>query len=390
MQVIRIDYHSPEYAPLLMLAVRPLVGQLRANPAVKAVSVWRHWLGGPHLNLGIDVDPEAFASVIYPHAQSALITWLDCNPSRVTLSPEAFAQTSRQLARAENDARPQRPLAANNGVTHVSYDRPPPMGSPELGVIRDRFQANTLDIALDLIALREKARGAFWVNVACAQACAGSLGGGATYRFWPTSMQAHALAFRYRFPQSSEALEQAAGRLAAPVANELRRCCLVEGRYGEGRTTGLLDRWMGALADLERDLGPVVADQRKQLAEFDLYGPELRQAKREELAASDPALAQLSDADFPNRLALHFGILSDLSLAPMRDAVFRTALHLRYRIIINFIYGLFPILGISPFERACLCHTLYRCWHDHFPSDLAASTAAMRALAERALAGEVA
>jgi hypothetical protein len=37
-----------------------------------------------------------------------------------------------------------------------------------------------------------------------------------------------------------------------------------------------------------------------------------------------------------------------------------TKSHLRYRILINFVYGLFPLIGLKPVERAFLCYLIWQ------------------------------
>lgn len=366
-QVVRVESDSSEHQGLLIDAVEPLVIKLRHSHAANDVMAWRHWLRGPHLSLAFLIDDAAQARDAVACALASLRTWRAAHPAR-SLDEAGHLASSAALARTEGDPRNIAPIFPRDAVTLVPYDRPHPAGIAALAEARDRFQARILDCAFDLAAVRTRDRTEFMLTLACMIASVGSVRQDDSFDFWPTSVTAHAHGwFRATHPKANVAVERIAGSMCGPLGEVLDRFALMGRKYGDGERSPLLDAWMSAIADLERDLRGVVGVHRDSLR-----------------AATQASLVDASGSNGHDDYTL-----THPSRRPWRDAAIGSSLHLRFRLLINLIYGVMPLFGVGPAERACLCHALHMTCVDRFPEFWRTAEHSGRALAERAFHGDI-
>lgn len=324
----RINHHQADHGALLRDSVAPLVADIRAREDAR-ILVRPHWSEGPHVLVAMDVDPERFAAEFYEQGRARIERWLRSNPSRAGLDPDAHRRQVLQLSEMEAEpAGPDR-LADDNTVEPGRYERPAPYGIAELGAIRDDFQVRTLDAALNMVARRLDSRPAFMVELATWIASAG-LSGGEDFDFWPISMLAHYEGFLSGYRGLQGSFEGVAAKLRPALEQAWRDNGIIDGaRPPLPAASPDLLAWSAALERLNDALEAVVE-------------------RRDDLRAS----AAMYDSG-GTRSFLHWDGASLKALLSIRA-------HLRYRIMINFVYGLFPLLGLKPAERAFLCYLIWQ------------------------------
>lgn len=332
---LRINHHCDDHGELLRDAVAPLVAEVRAREGLR-ILVRPDWSEGPHLLVAMDVDEDRFLGEIYEPCRRRIELWLQSNPSATRLDPEDYRQRTLVLAQAE--AVPPGPdrLAPNNSVEASRYDRAPPIGLPELAALRDDFQVATLDLCLHLVALRLESRPNFVIELATLVAAAG-LSGSDDYGFWPISMLAHGEAFLSRHKSQRASFDKLTAQFLPALALRWRDMDMAD-PAGRALLTSSseMQTWPAALSVLNHRLAGLIEtlpNLRDSAVRYDLQGRELRPYLNWDSASLKALMA--------------------------------TETHLRYRIMINFVYGLFPLLGLKPVERAFLCHlvwtTVYAC-----------------------------
>jgi Lantibiotic biosynthesis dehydratase C-term len=326
---LRVNHHGADHGELLRDAVAPLVAEVRAREGVP-ILVRPHWSEGPHVLVAMDVDEARFTREIYGPCRERLETWLRSNPSGIHLDPAEYRRQVLLLSETEGEPPGPERLAADNSVEPGWYERAAPYDVAELGAVRDGFQVRTLDLALKLVARRLETRPRFMVELATWVAAVG-LGGGEDFDFWPISMLAHCEVYLSHHPGRRGSFEALAAKLRPALEQSWRDNGIAGGaRLSFASGSPEIQDWLAALDDLNDRLGAVI-ERNQDLGAL--------------AAMSGPAgnLAPLRGWD-------------GASLA----ALMATRLHLRYRLMINFVYGLFPLIGFKPVERVFLCYLIWQ------------------------------
>lgn len=349
---LRINHHRADHGELLRDAVAPLVAQLRVGGTTRLL-VRPHWSEGPHVLVAMDVDEARFAGEIYEPCRERIESWLRSNPSGAQLDPGEYRAQVLKLSELEGEAPGPDRLATDNEVEPGWYQRAAPYGIAELGAIRDDFQIRTLDLSLRLVERRLESRSRLMVELATLVAAAG-LSGGEDFDFWPISMLAHSEVYLTHRPELRQSFEGLTAKLGPELERNWRQCGITaEERLSFESASPDLLNWSAALADLNGQLAATIerrGDLRESAAMYDGTGN------------PRPFL--------------------DWDSASLK-ALMSTGAHLRYRILINFVYGLFPLIGLKPVERAFLC---YLNWHTiaaGAPGLVARADRAVRSAAER-------
>ncbi|HVQ07017.1 MAG TPA: lantibiotic dehydratase C-terminal domain-containing protein [Allosphingosinicella sp.] len=344
---LRINHHCPDHGELLRDAVAPLVAEVRAREGVR-ILVRPHWREGPHVLLAMDVDEERFDREIYPPCRERIQSWLQENPSRTGLDPAEYRRQVLLISDAEREPAGADRLAADNSVERSWYQRAAPYEITELGEVRDQFQVRTLDLALKLVARRLASRSRFMVELATWIAAAG-LSGGEDFDFWPISMLAHSEVYLSHQQSLRKSFENLTAKLRPPLGQSWRDSGIGgANRLSFASGSPELQDWLAALESLNNELGRVIEgsqDLRESAAMFDSGG---------------------NPRPFLN--------WDSASL----KALMNTKSHLRYRILINFVYGLFPLIGLKPVERAFLCYLIWQTIEACAPELIARADRAVR------------
>lgn len=350
---LRINHHCDDHGGLLRDAVAPLVADVRAREGVR-ILVRPHWREGPHVLVAMDVDEQRFSREIYEPCRRRVEFWLRSNPSPTHLDPGEYRRLALALADAEADPPGADRLAPNNSVEADWYDRAPPIGIAELAELRDDFQVDTLDLALRLVAQRLDSRPRFMIELASLIAAAGLCGGG-DYDFWPISMLAHSEAFLSIHKNQRDSFEKLAAKFLPVLAQSWRDHEITD---GDGLTflssSQDLQAWSATLADLNDKLRALIEKLPQLRGSAARFDSQIRDPK--------PYL--------------------DWDSASLK-ALMATDAHMRYRIMINFVYGLFPLIGLKPVERAFLCHLIWKTVESSAPELIARADRSVRAAAGR-------
>jgi hypothetical protein len=298
----------------------------------------------------MDVDNRRFAEELYEPSRARVETWLRSNPSPTHLDPDDYRRLSLLLADAEGVPAGAARLAPNNSVEMGRYDQAPPMSIAELAKLRDDFQVDALDLALQLAALRLESRPRLMVKLATLIAAAGLCGRG-DYDFWPISMLAHSEAFLHLHTKQRAAFERLADQLVPLLEQSWRDRGIVTGAGTAFLSSSPdLQAWSAALDSLNHGLLRLVDTV-----------PQLR-----------------NPAAMPEAQMGALRPYLDWDGASLK-ALMMTPPHLRYRIMINFVYGLFPLIGLKPVERAFLCYLIWNTVERAMPELVARADRAVRA-----------
>ena len=349
---VRINHHRPDAGELLRDAVTPMVAELRARGTTRLL-VRPHWSEGPHVLVASDIDEARFDESVYEPSRERLESWLRANPSGVNLDPAQYRRQVLQLAETEGEPPGPDRLAPDDSIERGWYERAAPYSVPELGAARDEFQMRTLDLALALVARRLEARPRLMVDLATMVAAAG-LSGGEDFDFWPISMLAHCEVYLTHRPGLGASFEELTAKLRPALEENWRRCGITaEDRLSFESASPELRDWSAALADLNRRVAEVIRQR-----------PDLRRS------------AALYEGEARPRPFL------DWDSASLK-ALMSTDAHLRFRIVINYVYGLFPLIGLKPVERPFLCYLLWYTIATGAPGLVARADRAVRTAAER-------
>jgi len=210
---IRIAYHDADKTPLLVGAIGPIVEKLRDFGASRAIFK-PHWRRGPHVDFGLQLDPSATGAGFPERARQAISAWIEANPSTAALDSVPYLQLSMKLATAEGAEGPFLPLLANNSLTALADDRFPPPPDDALAGIRDRFQADTLPLLVQLARLKDD-RARFWGTLAEMMMCVAQFSGPAGMRGGHISYRSHAEGFLSGAPPLRPRFEDFSNELSA-------------------------------------------------------------------------------------------------------------------------------------------------------------------------------
>ncbi len=365
--VIRTVYYERDHTALLLDAIRPLVEELRHRFGLSRILVRPHWVNGPHLDLVMDADAEVFRDAIFPHGAAVLSAWLKAHPSTTVLDEAAFLEQCRAMAVIENEDRPVFPLNPNNTVLAGDYHRAAPLDIAEFGEARDDFLSDSLDVLFEVCAAARNNRGTLFRYVVGLLASVGAVRPNGDYAFWPLSFVAHVQGFLLSNPKAGERFAAAATKLADMITAQLLQLGLSQGTDQAPGDDAILTRWISALRRLDERLKSLVS----------VHHAEINRRR------FPPGVGGGAEPDVPTNLPQPPPELMSNDDVPMFK-VFKTALHMNFRFMINFVYMTLPVVTISGAERACLCYAIAEVCMNRLPDIYARAEERMRALQREA------
>jgi hypothetical protein len=313
---LRINHHAKDHGALILGGIRPALEDMRREGLPVAAALRPHWLHGPHILVGLEVIGDE-AGIQTERAWSALAdgarAWLATAPPRPPLDASAFESRMRALAILEGVRLQPGALHADGDVERGRYAVPDPLDAACLAPPRDRFKADTLDDAFALIALRLESP---------EQARRDGL------NFWPLSLQGQALASGRSLPAAMEALAERVRALRPAVLARIGDAGLFEPARGLDPTLqGWVNRLQRAYDDMLRVVDAAPAD----------FVPGINARA---LRANPPDPASLRNSDRQTIAAMDH---------PTQFA---------YRMLMNFLYDLFPTVGFTPLQRFLVCRLI--------------------------------
>jgi hypothetical protein len=232
-----------------------------------------------------------------------------------------------KLARAEGGEGPFLPLLANNSLVALADDRFTPSPDDPLAEIRDRFQADTLPLLIQLARLRDD-RERFWGTLAEMMMCvaqfsgpAGMLGGHLSYRSHAEGFLSGAAPLRPRFEDFSREL----GERTIAGIEAVRDAFAPDGSFHHADP--LLETWVKHVRVCKSALDRATSDM-----------------SAETLLTHSSVTGDREPGAFEKMIVN--GALRELRGNPQFVA---------YRLMLNNMYGLLPTIGVKPLERFALC-----------------------------------
>lgn len=323
---LRIDHHGGDHGPLILEAIRPCLGALRARGGRLDAALRPHWRQGPHLLVGLDAD-SALADAAWDALARSARDWFAQAPPRAPLDVEAFRARTRTLAALEGLPAEAGPLRADGEVERGRFAVPHPLGEACLTPPRDRFKATTLADVFDLIALRIASPAQALVDLALRMVCLQRLRWRDGLVFWPLSLQGQARASARSLPPAAvETLARQVAALRPALAARIQAAGLFDPEASlEPGLQAWVDRLQAGYDDLLRTVDAAPPD----------FVPGIN-ARMLQAQPPDPATLRRSDLQ---------------TIAAMDHPT-----QFAYRMLMNVLYDLFPTAGFSPSQRFTVCH----------------------------------
>lgn len=353
--VIRTAYFERDPSMLVAEAVCPLLLGLRARSSMRGF-LRLHWARGPHLDCVVGLDDADRRAGLLDEAADSIATWIGRHPS-LTHLPADFAERSRRMAEAEQWTGAIVPFHQNNSVAVIANDRTTLWGSQRLWLAAAWFHCDVLSDVADLVAEKQRSRGAFLLAVARRLAALGRIASDGEFDFWPLSFSAHARLFLTAHPSMRRTFENAWLRLRHPATAALGEMVLA------GAAPPDLTVWLEGATALGVRVKAVQAEPDAALTPVQVNNPLHIQ---EALGSYEQVSSHLHTMFDTERLA----------------PVFASPAHHRFRIIVNIAYESLACATISPVERALACYILSRAVIEDFPDIAAEASERVRALAE--------
>lgn len=330
-------YHHANPDQLITGAVGPLLRQLR--PRVPMAYFLRHWRRGPHVRLVFDASDADFKQLIRPAAEDHVGGYLRRCPSTAVLDAGRELALHQVLADREQDPGPLLPWPPDNTIGEEPHERRAEvLGSEQAADWLAAFYRDTNEPALGALAqVRAGAqRSRFAFHLLVATAC----------RFGPGGPGNGVLSYRSlaeRVRHDSPAPSGLGARWQRhSAANLASLAAEVRAVFAAANGAPCLEHvrtWLDALAAADARAAPLLASGALVMPSAAGWLAAFQRGER------DPELAALSD--FHRALA--------------RSPVFRTEVapsagFARYRLLVNATYLHLSRLGVTPDERALLCH----------------------------------
>lgn len=328
-------YYYDDPNDLLLDCIQPLFESLR--PAVSTAFFVRHWLRGPHLRLRFRCSNEQFATLVRPAVEDQIRRYLQAHPSTSTIDLDQMQLIYNRLAIEEAESEPLLPLAPNNSIQYLPYDRRLHiMQSEALATLFEDFYVDTTDLAFTM--LRQIRAGASRLALSLELMLTMAYTGASDITYGIISYRSHAEAFIARSPNPDATRAFFDSRYAAHAKNlQARLRYLVESlerqddRVPLAATWAALSRRYRQRVRAEADLKPLMPETPTELT------PEQQlvlEAKR-------------------RHSAFHSLMIED---AVGSDALWQRPTFHRNRLMLNMQYLYLSRLGGKPFERYLLCH----------------------------------
>lgn len=314
---LRINYFEPDLSGLISQCVHPLTADVRARFAPETILLWSHWKRGLHVNLACRIDTSQQA-LFEERCVSRISDWLGRHPSTSTLDHAAYIDSSQDLGRLEGDAGPFGPLRTNNTVEMFTYLTRDVAGSRALGILWERFLDSSLDLILELAALRRKDTEAFYKSLTALFATIGAFGGPHGLAHGHLSFRAHAEGLLATSPKVQSVFDRADKALGPLVA-----CALRDALSPAYAPPPWLENWRIALRQINDDIGSVIEAE----------------------SAFEPEVAE-------STFILASSALGTAMQSAEARTLFASVTHRQYRTLVNFFYRILPTIGLSPLERA--------------------------------------
>jgi|GEM_PF-4336022 len=345
----RIFYFDSDKVPLLLGAIEPIAKRSAALLKPPAIWVRSHWRQGPHVYLVGNINDARFDAEVMPIIREIASGWLSRHPSQTRLDPEAYALQSERLALFELETAPLAPLHANNSIERTHYEPNLELyGVEEIAQAHTDYNALSLNLILDCVRLKKESTDHFYLRMISIMALTGNMvrRHGLPRSF--ISYRSHAEFFftnhdrqgRYRAQ-----LEAGGAQLETQVDTVIRRAHAVfEGSIKVENAFPELATWYRAAHALSERVYDIAERNAAVLGE---YGRLRHMAS--ELVTTMGVDLKPEDERLESDLEAYIGDMA---------GIFRQVPHIAYRTMVNFFYGLLPVMSVAPLQKFALCHLI--------------------------------
>lgn len=342
---LRVNHHAPDNGTLLLEGIKPALTALRQDFGPIPAAIRPHWRDGPHVLVGLggagERNDEAWQML-----RTAIQSWLAVQPPRADLDVSAHEGLSRSLAAQERVSFVPGRMRPDRLAELGDWQVPAPLETPELAAIRDIFNAHVLDDVFALVEDRLADPASALLGWSTRVVCLEHLRWRDDLRLWPLSPQGQALFATRSSDRGARSFGNLAERLQPPFLERIRQRSLL----GDGCDLGREDAaWLQRMQDVYDRL--LLFVDSADAAYFRAIHDEVESSgggHTAEVLAMDPAWLA--------RLMAH-------------------PTHFAYRMLINFLYGMFPAIGFTAGQRFFACHLITFTLESAYPDILARATA---------------
>jgi hypothetical protein len=343
----RIFYFEKDKTPLILGAVEPFVRALRRQGDAPPVWLQAHWRQGPHLDVIADTTEARFDAEVLPLLHATAGSWLAEHPSTTAIDPEDYRRLSERLALYELETGALSPVQENNTIIRAWHEPNLQIfGVAELAEARARYNAASLDAILAALHIKTASPNDFYFRMAAMMALTGnfvrvhglprsyvSYRSHAEYFFTNHDVKGHA---RARLIGVEELLGAEIDRIVRSAHAVFLGETAVEDAFPE------LAGWYHECRALAEHVYGIAEANAELLGQYNRLGGLVDQVVGSLDVTLDPA-----DERKSSEVEEYIGDI---------NALFRQVSHIAYRTMVNFLYGIFPIMSVAPVQKYSLCH----------------------------------
>ncbi|MFC4913895.1 thiopeptide maturation pyridine synthase [Actinomadura gamaensis] len=341
----QIYYYDTSHDDVSLDAVRPTLRALSEH--IDAAYVLPHWRQGPHLRVNVRCHPDAWTEHIQPEIATRIGAHLAEHPSTAVLDPRALREHAL-LARLEHENGPLTPYIDDNTITFQPHDpRLHIFGTLESSHLHADFHADATDLVW---RIQDEVRAGRIDRFATALDLMWTTShiGFPPIQRSAASFYSHSLAFIANSPDPAVRAREYATRYTANKHVLAARLHTVLTTLDDPCTTP----------------DPLIRDWAALLRDYKDRATELLRAGH--LPINDRDLPRPTTPIVPTPLLSE--LAADRHMQRFRDTVD----YQRYRLLLNYTYGLLTRLRVKPIERGLLCHLAAATVQDAFDIDIAA------------------
>lgn len=346
---LRIFYFEEDKSPLVLGAIKAIVERYRHEYSASDIWIRSHWRQGPHVNLVGNMSDAAFDDRVVPIARDILGEWLALEPSSTRLDPDQYAALSKRLAVFELEQEPLAPIGENNTFERSEYVPNLDLyGVEQIALAHAKYNALSLDIIFELLRVKQSDTNDFYVSLIELMALTGNLVRKHGLRRSFMSYRSHAEYFFANHDPTGRfraRLDAGQGDLFTRADTAVRNADIV---FNDSAAVAeLFPRWAAWYYSMQSLAERVYAISEENASILGKYN------RLESFAAG--IVDQLSVTLDPGKERKESEF--ELYMGDMGQ-VFAQVSHIAFRSMVNFFYGLLPILSVSPVQKFALCHFL--------------------------------
>lgn len=343
----RIFFFERDKSDLILGGIAPAIEAWRSVPGAAPVWLRSHWRLGPHVDVIADMPDAEFDHQLLPLIEQHVGGWMANNSSQAVLDEHEYAALSKRLAITELESGALGPLGANNTIVRAQHQPNLEIfGVREILEGQHRFQALSVSAVIDALRLRRKDEARLFLRLAEMLALTGNFvpKHGLPRSF--ISFRAHADyvfanydpsgAVRERFDATDAAFQEEVDTIVAAAH------AVYLGERDVLEAFPHLTAWYNDARGLSIEVYAVAERNAEILGRQNRLS-----GLADEIVASQNVVLDPAKARKDSETEKYIGDM---------QSVFQQVPHIAYRTMVNYLYGLLPILSVSPMQKYLICH----------------------------------